>query len=150
MPRPDSPENSIRTTCDSLPKVEENGRKAIFDNTQREEVKIIRVDGGLIQDNRQRADYIVSKPGLVDVIVELKGRDVNHAIEQIYATIPVWRAHPPFSPQLGALAVCSRVPATSADLQVKKAKARKAGFVLTINEHKNNRPPYDFASFCMV
>jgi hypothetical protein len=53
---------------------------------------IVTVDGGMITEGI-RADYVVAHPKLVDVIVELKGSDVPHAVQQICATVPVWQQH---------------------------------------------------------
>jgi len=147
MSRPNpSSEHCIQTVCDSKPKVEENGRKAVFLNPQRAEVKKVKVDGCLIVGSGPRADYIVSMPGVVDVIVELKGKDIEHARDQIVATLPAWKAHPPFSAKVAGLIVCSRSPLSSSDLQVMKAKVSKNyGMSLTVDESGNKE--YEFRAF---
>lgn len=146
MPRRSELANDcIRVVHEFKPKVEENGRKAVFLNPQREEVRKVQVDGCLINGSNPRADYIVSKPGVVDVIVELKGKDIFHARDQIMATIPIWRSHPPFSSRIAGLIICSRSPASSSDLQVMKSKARKLGLVLVVEE--NRRREYGFEAF---
>jgi hypothetical protein len=65
-----TPDDCIETVRDSKPKVEENGRKAIFLNPERVSIKKVRVDGCLIKEDGLKADYIVSKPEVIDVIVE--------------------------------------------------------------------------------
>lgn len=80
----------IRPSTDSLIAVKENKRKAVFANPQRTEIHVIQIDDGMITQG-QRADYVVAKPQTIDVIVELKGSDVSKAIEQIRATLPLWR-----------------------------------------------------------
>ncbi len=129
----------------SKPKVEEHGRKAVFVNPDRGEVKIVRVDGCLVTDASPRADYIVSKPAVIDVIVELKGKDIFHARDQIMATLLVWKSHPPFSHHVGGLIICSRSPASSSDLQIIKRKARNRGIPLVIEE--SGRREYSFNAF---
>jgi len=62
------------------------------------------VDGGLITQGI-RADYIVSHPRVVDVIVELKGSDTARGVEQIRATFPVWAKHELAGKVFGALIV---------------------------------------------
>jgi hypothetical protein len=65
------------------------------------------VDGGLITEGI-RADYIVSHPQVVDVIVELKGSDTAHGIEQIKTTRAVWAKHELAGKAVGALIVRSQ------------------------------------------
>lgn len=144
-PSPSS-EDCIRTVCDSKPKVEENGRKAVFLNPGNAAIKKVRVDGCLIVDETLKADYIVSKPNVVDVIVELKGKDIDHAKDQIVATLAFWKAHPPFSAKIAGLIICSRSPMSSSDLQVMKKKVKdQHGLLLTV--HENGRKEYDFVEF---
>ena len=139
-----SPEDCIETVCDSKPKVEENGRKAVFLNPERVPIKKVRVDGCLIVSNTPKADYIVSKPDVVDVIVELKGKDIHHAKDQIVATLSFWKAHPPFSQKIAGLIICSKSPMSSSDLQVMKAKAKiKHRLMLTVVE--TGKKEYDFS-----
>lgn len=102
----------------------------------------MRVDGCLIADGSLRADFIISKPGVVDVIVELKGKDILHARDQIAATLAFWKTHPPFSDKIAGLIICSRSPMASSDLQVMKAKAK---IKLIVDE--TGRKEYDFADF---
>ncbi len=143
MSKPDpSSEDCIQTVCDSKPKVEENGRKAVFLNPERAAVKKVRVDGCLIVGDSLRADYVVSKPGVVDVIVELKGKDIHHARDQIVATLAFWKTYPSFSAKIAGLIICSRSPMSSSDLQVMKAKVK---IKLIVNE--TGRREYDFADF---
>ena len=141
-----SQEDCIQTVCDSKPKVEENGRKAVFLNPQRVPIKKVRVDGCLIVSDILKADYIVSKPGAVDVIVELKGKDISHARDQIVATLPLWKAHPPFSEKIAGLIICSKSPMSSSDLQLMKAKARIRHRLLLIVD-ESGKKEYDFADF---
>jgi hypothetical protein len=141
-----SAEDCIQTVCDSKPKVEENGRKAVFLNPENAAIKKVRVDGCLVTGNSPRADYIVSKPGVVDVIVELKGKDIYHAKDQIVATLSFWKAYPPFSKRIAGLIVCSRSPMSSSDLQVMKAKVKIHHRIsLTIDE--TGKKEYDFSAF---
>lgn len=140
------PEECFETVRDSKPKVEENGRKAVFLNPDRAEVRKIRVDGCLITGDGQRADYIISKPGTIDVIVELKGRDIYHARDQILATLLFWREFPPLSSVIAGLIVCSKSPASASELQVLKAKIlKKFGLWLAVDE--NEKKQYSFSEF---
>ena len=135
----------IVTVTDSKPKVEENGRRAIFLNDDRQEIKKVRVDGCLVSSGL-RADYIVAKPRLLDVIVELKGRDIYHARDQIVATLPFWRAFPPFSSKVAGLIVCSKSPISASELQVMKVKAL-THHKLWLEVDENGRKEYSFSNF---
>ena len=59
------------------------GMSAILLNAKNERVRRIRVDGCLAPVGRRAADFLVSLPRTVDVIVELKGGDVACAITQV-------------------------------------------------------------------
>jgi hypothetical protein len=144
--RSPSPTNCIQTVRDTKPKVEENGRKAVFLNPDRVSIKKVKVDGCLIKGSGLKADYIVSKPRVIDVIVELKGADVYHARDQIIATLPFWRSYPPFSTRVAGLIVCSRSPMSASDLQVMKAKAL-IQHKLWLEVDENGRREYEFSKF---
>jgi hypothetical protein len=141
-----SAEGCIQTFRDSKPKVEQNGRKAVFLNPEKVPIKKVRVDGCLIVGNTLKADYILCLPNVVDVIVELKGKDIYHARDQIVATLLFWRAHPPFSAKVAGLIICSKSPMSSSDLQVMKAKVRiRHRLSLIVDE--TGRKEYTFADF---
>jgi hypothetical protein len=57
-------------------------RWAVFLNPAQTTIRKVRVDGCLVSGSIA-ADWIVSKADCADVVVELKGRDVGHAIQQI-------------------------------------------------------------------
>ncbi len=75
---------------DPIITLKENGKVFRLINENRIEVNEIKVDNCLICDNRQRCDYILDYPideqGYV-LLIELKGNDVPHAIEQLKATL---------------------------------------------------------------
>ncbi|MGB5989304.1 MAG: hypothetical protein WBG43_06155 [Marinifilaceae bacterium] len=48
---------------------------------------VVHVDGCAISDNGLKCDYLVITPNGVEIYVELKGKDVKHAAEQIKRTI---------------------------------------------------------------
>jgi hypothetical protein len=72
--------------------ISEYGVGATFLNPRREKLRKIKYDGCFNKDSGSRqADYIVGLTGLVDVITELKGSDISHAISQVEATLRTWR-----------------------------------------------------------
>lgn len=91
-------------------KVEEHGKSAVFLNPSRSKISVVKVDGG-VAVNECSADYAVSKPGVGDVIVELKGKEVARACEQIIATAKLLRSCKKKVAPIAGLIVCTRVPA---------------------------------------
>lgn len=86
-------------------------RWAVFLNPTRSRIRKIRVDGCLVRGG-PAADWIVSKADCVDVVVELKGRDVDHALEQAVATLRLWNDLPgnENNDRLAVLIVCTQYP----------------------------------------
>ena len=129
------PHKCLETTKAPIVSIKENKRRAQFRNKSKDEFVIGVVDGCLIKEG-PRTDYLVSKVGVASVLVELKGSDVGHACEQIFATV----SHPSVSPmledKLGFLVICRKYPRF--DSFVAKAKQRamkqyKCGFHIVCN-----------------
>src|SRR5687768_11109637 len=79
------------TTNVSKIKVEENGRSAVIVNTPRVDHVVSAVDGCLVL-NSVACDWVISKSEIGDIFIELKGSDVDHAVEQILETMRYWQA----------------------------------------------------------
>ena len=90
-------------------KVAENKRQAIILNLERKDYYVIKVDGGLIK-NSIASDYVVSKLEVGDVVIELKGMDVDHAVEQVLATAEYWSREGLRNGEIAGMVVCSRKP----------------------------------------
>jgi hypothetical protein len=139
-------ESCTKTRTDSKVKVEARTCKAVFNNPERTEIKIVDLDCWLANDIGPKADHIVSKPDVVDVVVELKGKDIDHALEQILATCAKWQEAPRFSKRLGGLVVFSRSPDRSAAIDDwKKRFLQTHGIWLEMN--KSNQKEYRFETF---
>ena len=93
--------------------VKANGRSATFLNPDRTKIKRIDLDCWLSSAETAKADFLLSKPGVVDVIVELKGKEIHHAIEQILATHELWKKTSPRVPNIGGLVIFTRSPERS-------------------------------------
>src|ERR1700678_3791621 len=134
----------IEELTDSIVAVRENDRHAHFQNPQRTAIRRILVDGGLVTEGI-RADYIISKPAIVDVIVELKGSDTGRAVEQIKATRPIWARHQLAGPRVGALIVRGHGvhPKHLANIQRWKEKMRKHDGMILIVETRNRDYGFD-------
>lgn len=131
---------------DSEITVKRDGRRATFDNTERVLIKRVDLDCWLSSVGTVRADYILAKSGVADVIIELKGKDVAHAAEQIVATLGKWKNAPPFSRKIGGLIVFTRCPMSAADLgDMKKRLLRRYGLWMEID--KDQKTEYRFETF---
>jgi hypothetical protein len=104
-------------------KVEQFGRKAVFINDQNTVHQSIQVDGCVIQ-NEKAADYVVSRAAFGDVIVELKGKDVEEAVKQVEATAKHWIANGYCTGKIAALIVSTQFP--KANTSVRRAQERFA------------------------
>jgi hypothetical protein len=137
----------------------ESGKSASFNNPDGKKVLLVHADKRcrkgradcedcFFERDQKVADFIVCKPGLVDVIVELKGGKVIAAVEQIEQTIPVWRAHERCSGKIGALIVSSQGishPIMLTKLQKRQEQFEKRGIRLIHVAAKSRT--FDFASF---
>lgn len=110
----------IRTLCHPKVKIEENGRKAIFINDDRTEFEIGHIDGCLVSSGI-RADFFVNGSD-VSVLVELKGCNIDHACNQLFAAVEHENVKPHLKQRIGFLIICSRYP--RADTAIQKAMAR--------------------------
>lgn len=105
-------------------KVAENGKQAIVLNPNKELFTRTKIDGCVIV-NKTACDWLVQDNAIASILIELKGCDVDHAIEQIEATLAFMKANDLLTDRLAALIVCSkpsRHPSFTAKLQ--KAKSR--------------------------
>lgn len=105
-------------------KVMEKGKQAVFLNPDKELFTKTRVDGCVII-NSIACDWLIQHGNITSILVELKGCDVDHALEQIEATLAYMSKNGLLNKQVAALIVCSkpsRHPCFTSKLQ--KAKAR--------------------------
>ncbi len=105
-------------------KIAENGKQAIFLNPKKEAFSRTRVDGCIIV-NQTACDWWIVHEKSGSVLVELKGSDVEHAIEQIEATFEYLLMNKLLLENNAAMIVCSkpsRHPSFTSKLQ--KAKSR--------------------------
>jgi hypothetical protein len=126
--------------------VKANGRAATFLNLERTTVKKVDVDCWLQSTSEVRSDYLLTKPAIVDVIIELKGKDIDHAVAQILATLSRWRATKGCSPKFGGLVVFTRSPKRSAALDNLKLKLLNS-HQIWIEMGKSGLKDYEFATF---
>jgi len=126
--------------------VKRDGRRAVFHNAERATIKCIDLDCWILSAEAAKADYIVSKPSVADVIVELKGKDIQHAADQIVVTLGKWRTAPPFSRKIGGLIVFTHCPMSAAEIgDMKKRLLRQHGLWVEID--KDQKTEYRFETF---
>jgi hypothetical protein len=106
-------------TTVSRVQVSERCRKATFLNPDNFQYLKVRVDNCIVE-NATAADWLISKEGIGDVIVELKGRNVEHAVKQINATAELWTGEGLRTGKLAALIVATQYP--SANTAIQKAQ----------------------------
>jgi len=113
------------------------GKSAVLLNGQRERVRRIRMDGCLSPIGELSADFLVSLHRKVDVIVELKGSNVDHAVLQVEATRRFWESHAENVQRqlVSAWILCSEYPAGSTKVSGYRNAFRKRGAILVISTH---------------
>lgn len=111
-------------SSDTRIKVEEGRRKAVFLNSKRSTFHRTRVDGCLVK-HQISADYVVSCVDVGDVIVELKGKDVVHAVEQVVATANFMRSCSKTRGPIAGLVVCAQYPRIDTTIQRMMSKFKK-------------------------
>jgi hypothetical protein len=100
-------------------KVAQRGRKAVFKNENRASHTVIEVDGCVVK-NALCSDYVVRRSDIGDLIVELKGKDVDHAVKQVEATAQLWRQNGYAKAGMAALVVATQYP--KANTAVRRAQ----------------------------
>lgn len=115
--------NCIETVRHSSVKVEEQKRKAIFSNPNKNPYQKGRIDGCLVSEGI-RADYFVSGEGK-SVLVELKGCNIDHACKQLLLAAEHENVKPHLNEKIGFMIVCSRYPSHTSTVQLTEDKIRK-------------------------
>jgi hypothetical protein len=117
-------EECSQSTTDSNVKVEELGRKAVFKNPGNVSHNKIRIDGCVIK-NGERADFAVEKLQVGTILIEFKGKDIEHAADQIIRTAVHWRNALKRKEAIAGLIVGTQYPRASTSLQKKQADFAK-------------------------
>jgi hypothetical protein len=83
-----------KSTKNPVIRLKENRSEIIFKNPERLEVCIVTVDNCAIQEGI-RCDYALTVDNLKEEFyIELKGRDIEHALDQLEATIQIISSDP--------------------------------------------------------
>lgn len=90
-------------------KVEEKGKQAIFLNPDKEIFYRVRIDKCIVKE-QTACDWMVEKKEYGGVLIELKGCDVSHAIDQIEAAFIILKTRKILPPKSAALIICKNPP----------------------------------------
>lgn len=105
----------------------ERGRAVRFDNPANENVEVIRYDGCLVM-NVSAVDYLFNFECDTTVFVELKGRDIGRASQQLRDSLVRCSAAGMCQGRKIALIVCSKVPLGATAVRNLQESMRRAGF----------------------
>lgn len=123
---------------DRIISVSEKGRKFEIRNNSLKTICVVEVDGCLIDDGRERCDYLfeMGNPELRAVYVELKGGDIGKAFKQLAATIG-YCGNRHLRHVKYCYIVASRVPRSGPKIQtLKKTMAKKYKVQLYVKTQK--------------
>ncbi len=114
MPIRDECQETIRHTRIVIA---DRGRSATFIN--REKLEHIRIEmDGCVVHNALAADWVLKKKDVGDLIIELKGKDVEHAVQQVMATARYLVQHQLRTGRLAGLVVAKQYhPRASTSVQ---------------------------------
>lgn len=76
-------------------------------------------------ENSVASDFVVGRSGLGDAIIELKGTDVGHAVNQVEATLLMWHQEHLRSGRIAGLIVCAQYPRIDTKIQRMKQRFAK-------------------------
>lgn len=133
-------EHCVTSTNSSNIKVKERGKSVNFRNRDREAYQKIQIDGCVVRQG-SRADWIVRKIGVGSVVIELKGRDLGHACEQVFSTLDHGDCGQFIEDRKGILIVTSRRPKYNTQTARAAERARRLGAKLTV---KSDQVDADF------
>lgn len=118
--------SSIPYSCiclknDKIISLKENKSCFRFFNPERKEVKCILVDGCAITDGI-RCDYLLIDANDTEHFIELKGRDITHAVEQLESSIKQLSTNKGLK---YSFIVSTRCPLAGPDIQIFKKKFKQ-------------------------
>lgn len=111
------------TTSSKIKLTDVQSQTAIIENMARDQFILIKFDGCVIC-NATACDWLLIGPNDQFLAVELKGCDVDHAVEQIEAAFIHLRSSGEQISKLAGLVICSRYPRI--DTKIQRLKQRLA------------------------
>lgn len=135
-------ENCSHKTKNNLIKVADSAREVILKNVAGNCITYVKFDGCVLKQETA-ADFLVLIDGDVEAILELKGRNIEHALDQIEATAIWLRSHDyQTTGKTGAIS-CKQVPSgTSRKLtKIEERLRRRFGLRIEKSSSKRSEPP---------
>lgn len=120
------PKECVQETTDSKISLRDKGSvSAVFLNPDRAIHRKIEMDGCVFK-NETTCDWILEKPGVGRIVVELKGCDVGHALKQVESGLNYLKANKMIDLKRAALVVCTKsYPSITTTIQIAKGKCIK-------------------------
>jgi len=121
--------------------IKENKRVFTLKNSSSKKINLVKVDDCLIKSG-QKCDYLfeIECKNLKEIFyVELKGKDLNHALEQILTTIKFCETnYSHHSYKRKAFVVLSRYPKEDSSIQKRKKEFKRQNITLksATNKHE--------------
>lgn len=112
----------IEVTSVSNITVRDSGKCTNIVNDERVDHKRVQVDG-CFDNEGLLADWIIERDNRA-IIIELKGRHVEHGANQIFATAEIWKQSYPDA-KFAGLIVGRQTPAANTSMQIKKRQFSK-------------------------
>lgn len=116
-------EHCTEESTNKIVSVSENRMTFVVLNDDRNRIRKVQVDGCLIDDERERCDYLfeIYDPSSLVIYLELKGHKIDNAANQLEATLSYCqKVH--HGLKRCCYIVASRVPKTGPKVQVLKKK----------------------------
>lgn len=116
---PELKDPNITSTSDSKIKLSDPGTKshAVFLNKERKKYLKFLMDGGLVV-NETCADWMLARDHIGNVVVELKGGDVHHAMKQVHAATKFAKENGLLrGGKVAGLVICTQHPAIDTKIQ---------------------------------
>lgn len=128
----------IQVSKNKIIPLPDSGKVINLKNPSQRKIEKIKFDGCVVK-NRRAADYLISASNGAEIIFELKGRDVEHAVSQIESTAEIIRTmNLRYNPKFGAI-YCKQVPAGSISINRKREHLKKKhGINIIISSSKAN------------
>lgn len=125
-------DHCVEEVNDSNVTVKERGRRANFQNPSRARFRKVKVDKCLVSEGEKKADWIITKIGVGSIVIELKGKNLEKACQQLKATIENPKCKPWIEDKKSFLIVCSRYPSIDTTVQRLRSSCRKQGMRLKV------------------
>lgn len=129
------PENCVTENRNPLIPLEEKRSKVTIENSRREILSIVRIDGCVVTDNSLRCDYLMINENEYELFIELKGHDVEHAMRQLSCSVSKFSKKRK-NIKLVCLVVTNRCPIGTTEIQKYKLYFKRK-YDATLNISRN-------------